>query len=158
VTELDQEPGVERVVLDTNVLVSALLTPAGNPSAVLRAALDGELTLVFSVAIIAEYRSVLARPRFGFDPSDIDDLMAFIEAFGQIVSPMASGVSLLDESDRPFFDACEAAAATLVTGNTRHYPRSCRMMTPAEFVRRLRKTLGWDTPDEVLAKLLEDKS
>ena len=136
-TGWDQEPGKQRVVLDTNVLVSALLSPTGNPSAVLKAALDGDLTLVYSAAIIAECRSVLARPRFGFDPGDIGDVLAFAEAFGQVVAPTVSSVPLLDESDRPFYDAGVAAAATVVTGNTRHFPPTCRMLTPAELVQAL---------------------
>jgi uncharacterized protein len=53
-----------RVVADTNVLVSALLTPSGGPGAILAAVDAGDLVLVVSPALIAELEDVLARDRF----------------------------------------------------------------------------------------------
>jgi len=124
-----------RIVLDTNVLVSALLTPTGNPNTILRTVLDGELTVVYSAAIMTEYHSVLARPRFGFDARDIMDLTSFIETCGEVTSPIPSTVHLPDESDRPFYDTAKDARAILITGNSRHYPLLDGLMTPAEYVR-----------------------
>lgn len=128
-------PKERRVVLDTNVLVSAFLTPNGHPHTIVQAVLDSELVLAYSDAIMAEYRSVLARPRFGFDAQDVSDVLAFIETFGEYTSITPSETPMLDESDRPFLDTGEAANATLVTGNAKHYPPSDRLMAPAEFVR-----------------------
>lgn len=134
-TGLSARPTELRVVLDTNVLVSALLTPAGNPSTILQATLDGDLTLVYSDAILTEYHSVLARPRFGFDRRDIAELLAFIEAFGESIDPQPSDVFMPDQDDRQFYDAGMAAKAMVVTGNVKHYPRSDLVITPADFVR-----------------------
>ena len=125
----------QRVVLDTNVLVSALLTPDGNPSKILRAVIDGQFALVYSANILTEYASVLARPRFGFDSRDIGDLLGFITAFGEAIAPEPSDVAMADESDRPFYDVHTAAAATLVTGNVKHFPLLDQVMTPADFVK-----------------------
>ena len=69
-----------KVVLDTNVLVSGLLNPDGNPGRVLDLLLAGEITLLVDDRILAEYRAVLARPRFGFDVGDIVDVISQIEA------------------------------------------------------------------------------
>jgi len=124
-----------RVILDTNVLVSALLTPSGNPSRILQAVIDGEIVLVHSAAIMAEYRSVLARPRFGFDPLDVMDVLEFFESFGDAVHTDVSETSLPDESDRPSYDASLVSQAILVTGNIKHFPGLEHVVSPAEYVR-----------------------
>lgn len=129
-------PGAERprVVVDTNVLVSAALTPRGNPAAVVQAVLDGRLVVVLTEAILFEYAEVLHRPRFGLSAHDVDDLLAFLETCGHFVRCVASVDPLPDESDRPFLDAAIAADALIVTGNMKHFPKSDRVVTPAELV------------------------
>jgi len=57
-----------RVVLDTNVIVSALLVPSGTQAAVLLLALEGRVALYVSPAMLTEYAEVLRRPRFKFQP------------------------------------------------------------------------------------------
>jgi hypothetical protein len=64
-----------RVVLDTNVLVSALLNPEGAPGAVLDLVLVGVLVPVFDQRLVDECREVLARPRFGFAPEAVETLI-----------------------------------------------------------------------------------
>jgi hypothetical protein len=76
----------------------------------------------------------LRRPRFGFRKNDINDLLVFIEVFGWYVSPQPSRIPLIVESDRPFLDAATATQSILVTGNSKHYPSSEKVMTPKEFV------------------------
>ena len=80
-----------RVVLDTNVLVSALLTAGGPPDAIVRAAYNGDFQLVASSPLVAELRSVLIRPRIkerlGWSDQEI---AAFITHFSeQAVRPIA---------------------------------------------------------------------
>ena len=79
-----------RVVLDTNVLVSAFLSPDGAPAQLLTFALAGELTLLFDDRIMAEYAEVLRRPRFGLDEADIDLVLRQLEADGERVEPTRS--------------------------------------------------------------------
>ena len=124
------------VVLDTNILVSALLTPSGNPSTILNSIIDGGLRIVFSADIMVEYRSVLSRERFEFDGNDINDLLLFIEAFGLEVNPDRSQTPLPDESDRPFFDAALEVEAVLITGNLKDFPPSDDIVAPGEFLRQ----------------------
>ena len=131
---LDEQTASRRVVLDTNVLVSALLTPAGNPNTVLQAVLDRRITLVYSADTMTEYRSVLSRARFGFDARDVSDLLTFFEVFGDFVESIKSDGAMPDESDRAFLDAATTAGAVLITGNTKHFPRSQGVQTPAECV------------------------
>ncbi len=125
-------------VLDTNVLVSALLSPFGTPARVLDLVLTGELTLAFDDRILAEYRDVLGRERFGFDPDRVDDVLDYFQATGQHVTAPPLGVSLPDPDDLPFLEVAAATGATLITGNARHYPAEvCQgvvVLEPAVFM------------------------
>jgi putative PIN family toxin of toxin-antitoxin system len=133
-----------RIVLDTNVLVSGLLNPEGNPGRVLDLFLAGEITLLVDDRILAEYRAVLPRPKFGFDAGDIVDVIDQIEAESVRVMASPLGISLPDETDLPFLEVALAGEAqTLVTGNARHFklPKgaSLAVESPARFVRRWRE-------------------
>jgi putative PIN family toxin of toxin-antitoxin system len=133
-----------RVVLDTNVLVSGLLSPDGNPGRVVDLFLAGEITLLVDDRILAEYRAVLPRPKFGLDASNIVDLIDQIEAESVRVMAPPIGISLPDETDLPFLEVALAGEAqTLVTGNARHFklPKgaSLAIESPAQFVRRWRE-------------------
>ncbi len=68
-----------RVVLDTSVLVSGLLNPHGSPARVLDLVTAGPVVLFYDDRIIAEYRALLSRPRFAFDPANVAALLALIE-------------------------------------------------------------------------------
>jgi predicted nucleic acid-binding protein len=64
-----------RIVLDTNILVSALLSPFRPPARALDLVLSDEIRLACDDRLMAEYRQVLARPRFGFAPEDWERLL-----------------------------------------------------------------------------------
>jgi putative PIN family toxin of toxin-antitoxin system len=133
-----------RIVLDTNVLISGLLNPGGNPGRVLDLFLAGEITLLVDDRILAEYRAVLPRPKFSFDANDILDVLDQIEAESVRVMASPLGISLPDETDLPFLEVALAGEAqTLVTGNARHFklPKgtSLAIESPAQFVRRWRE-------------------
>lgn len=68
-----------RAVVDTNVLVSGLLSPSGPPAKVLAAIAVGSLRLVVCAQIVAEYRAVLARPRLRIRPSQAASLVQLLE-------------------------------------------------------------------------------
>jgi predicted nucleic acid-binding protein len=68
-----------RIVLDTNVLVSALLRQGGIPDQVAGLVLAGRCHLIVDSGIVAEYQAVLRRPEFGFPADEVDALLAFIE-------------------------------------------------------------------------------
>lgn len=114
------------VVLDTNILVSALLSPFGKPARVLDLVLIGEVQLVFDDRILLEYLDVLKRPRFGFDHQDVAALIqSFMAEHTSITSPPLA-LALPDPDDLPFLEVAAAANAVLVTGNLQHYPESQR--------------------------------
>jgi putative PIN family toxin of toxin-antitoxin system len=136
-----------RIVLDTNVIVSGLLNPGGNPGRVLDLFLAGEVTLIVDDRILAEYRAVLRRPKFGLDAADVSDFLDLLEAESERVAATPFGSKLPDESDRAFLEVALAAGAeSLVTGNVRHFrlPNVGRLSvdSPAEFVRRWNRSRG----------------
>jgi uncharacterized protein len=72
---------------------------------------------------MAEYREILARPRFGFDQKLARQILDFYQLVGISVAGTASGRSLPDIKDIPFLDAAlEAGAQYLVTGNLKDFP------------------------------------
>jgi len=129
------------VVLDTNVLVSGLLTPHGSSGRVMDLVLSGDLTPCIDDRIIAEYREVLARAKFGFDAVLVEAILDYIEAEGLHVVAAPLGVSLPDPDDIAFLEVAAAAGAEwLITGNLRHFPagarRGIRVTGPGEFVQQ----------------------
>jgi putative PIN family toxin of toxin-antitoxin system len=122
------------VVLDTNVVVSALLSPFGPPARLLAMALAGTLIPCYDGRILAEYAEVLARPKFAFDPAVSAAVIDRIQLTGLAVAARPCHIHLPDEDDRPFLEVAETALAILVTGNLRHYPGVGRAVGVAEFI------------------------
>ncbi len=116
-----------RVVLDTNILVSALLKPGGAESSVVERASAGSLTLCLSPAVLAECHDVLHRPKFHFDPLHLPDFLDALVEISLLVPPARVLSVCPDPADGRFLECAEAAdAAYLVTGNKRHVPARWR--------------------------------
>jgi putative PIN family toxin of toxin-antitoxin system len=124
-----------KVVLDTNVLVSALWTPAGNASTIVKLILSDKLIPCFNQSIIDEYRTVLSRPRLAFPSGQANELLDEIILRGIPVVVTPSVTAMPDESDRKFYDVAVFCAAHLITGNTRHFPETSYVTNPADFLR-----------------------
>jgi len=112
-----------RVVLDTNVLISAVLKPDGLEAAVVNAVVAGELEAWVTGDVWGEYEEVLARPKFAAVSEASRRLLDVLRFRVVRTSPVAASVAALDEDDTRFIECAEAAQADfLVTGNRRHYP------------------------------------
>jgi putative PIN family toxin of toxin-antitoxin system len=135
-----------RVVLDTNVLVSAMLTPFGNEAQALSAVRRGVLLPCLSRAILDEYAAVLARRKFGFEDAEIRALIEMLQEKGLFFEPApATGLSP-DPGDDDFIAcALQAAADFIVTGNKKHFPEAscgkCRVVSARELTDLLPKIL-----------------
>jgi putative PIN family toxin of toxin-antitoxin system len=111
-----------RIVLDTNILVSGLLSPAGPPGRILDLVAAEQLSVLYDDRIIAEYRDVLTRPRLRIEPWPAKAFLELIEERGLLISAPPLSVELPDPDDVPFVEVAEAGgAAFLVTGNERHF-------------------------------------
>ena len=123
------------VVLDTNVLVSALLSAAGLSAAIYRMIGNGKLVPHYNDVIMHEYREVLNRPKFDIHPLEINVLTLLFEQRGCKLTPDKSDIFLPHEADRIFYDTARCTESILITGNTRHFPHSAPfVMTPRRFV------------------------
>ena len=134
-----------RIVLDTNVLVSGLLTPFGSSGEIVRMVFSGELILCIDARILSEYKEVLNRPKFKFDKNRIAILIDFIMQYGQVVSSSPLKRSLPDPDDESFLEVAIAGKVkTLITGNKVHYPSASRegieVLSPSEFIELIRTT------------------
>ena len=133
-----------RIVLDTNVLVSGLLSPFGSPGDIVRLITTGTVRVCYDARILGEYRQVLLRPAFSFSQVQIESVLAQLEADGDLVTagPLPEGLPDLD--DEVFLAVALASQARcLVTGNLRHYPASrrqgVRVVSPKNFLELYRK-------------------
>ena len=111
-----------RVVLDTNVLVWALLVEGSIPDQVTRLLIAGRCQWLVDARIVAEYRAVLERPIFRFSSAIVRDILGVVEKDAEWVIAHPLLLSLPDETDRPFIEVAVAGAAdALVTGNTKDF-------------------------------------
>lgn len=127
-----------RVVLDTNVLVSALLTPHGRCAQVLDLVIEGIIVPCVDDRITSEYHDVLARAELGFDAADRTLVLEAIRTIAEpfVALPLPAGSP--DPDDLPFIEVAHAASALLVTGNLKHFPPDARhgvvVVSPAELI------------------------
>ena len=104
-----------RTVFDTNILVSALLSPEGNSAKIYKMFLTGTLSLVYSTQIFEEYQDVLFRPRIGIPANDAETILSAVWHYGQKIKPLPSTNAMIDADDRIFYDTAKNAGAFLVT-------------------------------------------
>ena len=124
-------------VIDTNVLVSALLTHnLGVATAkVLDSIAEGDITCVYNEDILMEYREVLHRPKFKFPERKIDSLLTFITQKGIHSDRVPFDGTMPDGKDRPFYEvSLSVEDSFLVTGNLKHFPVTPKVVTPSQFI------------------------
>lgn len=131
-----------RAVIDTNVLVSAMISPSGNEALVVLAIQHGLLRPHFSAEILREYAEVLARPKFRFPPDEIEALIALVRNHGEAVEPEASPIRSPDPKDEIFLACAHTAKVDfIVTGNKKDFPEAedgiTRVVSAGELLDRI---------------------
>jgi uncharacterized protein len=109
-----------RVVIDTNVLVSALLTSGGLPEAVIDLAISGAVQWFASESVLAEYEAVLTRPRLAIDSRKAAGAIARIRAIVSVVTPAVRVAVATDPDDNQFLELRRGRAGPLP--RYREYP------------------------------------
>jgi len=104
----------------------------------------GDVQLCYDARILSEYKDVLMRPKFSFNPADVNDLLVQIETCGFAVASTPLTRRLPDSDDEPFLEiALAGRAQCLVTGNIRHYPPKKRegmlIVSPTDFLEFYRR-------------------
>ena len=126
-------------VIDTNVLVSALLSSHSEAATVqlIGKLIIGEIIPVYSNEIMCEYQEVLSRKKFKFAPESIKYILMAIEKYGILVEPSSTGIILPDMKDLPFYEVVMEKRdedAYLVTGNLRHFPKEPFIVTARQML------------------------
>ena len=125
-------------VIDTNVIVSALISknPNSSPLLVLAHVYSGTITPVFNAEILEEYRDVLSRDKFHLNPLDIEDALQVIQAYGlNVERAEVKDEKFPDPKDIVFYEAkISKEDAYLVTGNIKHFPKKPFVVTPREML------------------------
>lgn len=134
-------------VIDTNVMIAALLTKNSDAAAlrVLHAVLDGSITPLYHEDILSEYDDVLHRKKFHLKEDTIQLVLTAIKQYGLEVQPQATGEIFLDMDDLIFYEVAmekRRDGAWLVTGNQKHYPVRSFIVTPAEMMEILKNGKG----------------
>lgn len=127
-----------RVVLDTNVLISAFVFPGGPPERVWRLALEGRMELCTSIPLLTEFGRILIA-KFGWEPARAEDAVRLVASIGTIVEP-SERISAIenDPDDNRVLEAVSAEADAILSGD-RHLLRlgawgPTRIVAPAEFL------------------------
>jgi putative PIN family toxin of toxin-antitoxin system len=127
-----------RLVIDTNIVVSAVLKPNGLQRTVLLLAITKPARLYVSDAVIAEYREVLARPELQIRKGLRQQVLQLIRSHSQTVTPSRPLQITPDPDDNIFLECADAARADyLVTGNPRPFPKfwkKTKVITSREFL------------------------
>ena len=126
-----------RLVLDTNVVISAFINPGGKPSQILKMILERRAELCCNSVILSEYESVMMRPKFSgkINTKMICRFISIIRSVSFIYDPIPGNTKLPDESDRIFYDTARGSGSFLISGNIKHYPKESFIMSPADFLK-----------------------
>lgn len=123
-------------VIDTNVLVSSLISQGDTPpSRIVDEIFRGLVVPVYNDYLINEYREVLSRDKFGFKQENVDFLLKSITEYGIRIDTVSSDLVLDDMKDVPIFEimlATRSMNSYLITGNVRHFPKMDYVITPKE--------------------------
>ncbi|MGA2646914.1 MAG: putative toxin-antitoxin system toxin component, PIN family [Candidatus Sulfotelmatobacter sp.] len=127
-----------RLVIDTNVVVSAALKPEGLQRTVVLLAMTKPALWYVADAIVSEYAMVLARPELKIRRNLRHQLVQLIKNHTRVVSPSRLAQVTYDSADNMFVECADAARADyFVTGNQRHFPKfwkTTKIITSREFL------------------------
>jgi uncharacterized protein len=126
------------IVLDTNIIVSAVWSPGRNATKILEAVFCRKFTVCYDYRILEEYDRVLHYRKLKFTENEIDSVLTPIikNGISIIPDPIKDVPFERDETDRKFYEVAKYCNAILVTGNLVHYPEDKDIMLPAEFIER----------------------
>jgi len=127
-----------RLVIDTNILISAALKPDGLQRTVFLLAITKPARLYVSDAILAEYQNVLLRRELQISKGTRQQFLQLVRSRSYVVKPWRPLQAAKDPNDNKFLECADAARADyLVTGNLRHFPRfwkKTKVITSREFL------------------------
>ncbi|MBE5867344.1 MAG: putative toxin-antitoxin system toxin component, PIN family [Lachnospiraceae bacterium] len=125
-------------IIDTNVLVSAMLKWNSVPGNLMELVFEGPIIPVYNSEILNEYLEVLSRPKFHLTKKIVDDVIENLENRGILVEAETIDIVLPDPKDRVFYEVVleerKTEEAYLVTGNIKHFPAETFIVTPRKML------------------------
>lgn len=125
-------------VIDTNVLVSAMLKWNSVPGNIMELVFEGPIIPVYNSEILKEYREVLSRPKFHLTKEIVDDVLENLERRGISIEAETVDVILPDPKDRVFYEVVleerKSEESYLITGNIKHFPVETFIITPRKML------------------------
>ena len=130
-------------VIDTNIVVSALLKMDSYPGSVIVEIFNNRVIPLVNKEIRDEYKEVLNRPKFRFDKNKIKDFLDVFNEYLIDVEVEKSSNNMKDISDIPFYEVYRESSKRfetyLITGNIKHFPKENNIMTPKDFIENVVK-------------------
>ena len=124
-----------KIILDTNIIVSALLSSQGLPAKILNLILDGSATIVYDNNILSEYIDVLGRERLKINTELAKFVIEFIEKEGEYKIAIPLNIKFEDEDDKVFYELYKSGGVDyLITGNIKHFPNEKGIVTARQFL------------------------
>jgi putative PIN family toxin of toxin-antitoxin system len=124
-----------KIVLDTNIIVSAFINPKGAPGEIISLILSKKITICYDNKIFSEYIEVLKKSKFNFDNILVDEFLGFIKENGEYIIAEPQKIKFTDEDDRIFYDVFKSSDAEyIITGNKKHFPQENNIITPREYI------------------------
>ena len=124
-----------KLVLDTNIIVSALLSPQGPPAKILNLVLNGSSTIIYDNSVLAEYSDVLGRKRLKINKELANFILDFIEKEGIFTIAEPLSIKFIDNNDKIFYELYKSRDCDyLITGNKKHFPKDKGILTAREFI------------------------
>ena len=121
-------------VIDTNVIVSAMIKSDSVPGSILKYALRGLIIPVLNEEIVKEYRTVLMRPKFHLTKEIVNSVLSRLEETGIYVDAESLEIELPDPKDLVFYEVAmegkKSQETYLVTGNLKHFPEEYYIVSP----------------------------
>lgn len=125
-------------VIDTNVVVSAMLKWNSIPGNIMELVFDGPIIPVYNSEILKEYREVLLRPKFHLTKDIVDSVIKNLKTRGLNIEAEKIDIILPDPKDRVFYEVVleerKFEEAYLVTGNIKHFPIETFIVTPRKML------------------------
>ena len=126
------------VVIDTNVLVSAVLKNNSIPGTIIELAFNGKIIPVLNKEIEPEYRNVLLRPKFHLTTDIVNDIVNEFKQKGLYINETHIDIELPDPKDVVFYEVVmeqrSLTSAWLVTGNIKHFPNETFIVNPRQML------------------------
>jgi putative PIN family toxin of toxin-antitoxin system len=123
-----------RVILDTNIIVSAFLNHKGIPGEILSLVLTHKIIICYDNKIFSEYTDVLMRSKFNFDNDFVNNFLEFVRNNGEYIVAETQDIQFDDVVDNILYDVFKSSNAEyIITGNKKHYPQEENIISPREY-------------------------